>query len=74
MVKIVDTLSILYNGEQTFISINGYGILDQCPIHGPNDSHYNHNLATDDMLNSSLEHQVEDICQFRLILLCSLKK
>ena len=47
MVKIVDTLSILYNGEQTFISINGSGILDLCPIHGPNDSHYNHNLATD---------------------------
>ena len=47
-VKIVDTYSILNNGEPTFISTNGSSVIDLCLIYGPIVSHYEHNLATDE--------------------------
>ena len=35
MVKSGDTYSILNNGEPTFMSTNGSGIIDLCLIYGP---------------------------------------
>ena len=61
-VKIVNTYSILNNGEPTFISTNGSSTIDLCLIYGLIVSHYEHNTTTDEqmsMMNSSLEHQIE---------------
>ena len=57
IVKIVDTYCILNNSEPIFISTNGSSINDLCPMYGKIVSHYNHDLTTKNILNSSQEHQ-----------------